>query len=85
MKMYRSPSGRPLILPILPVVARLSAARCVCRPNKKGERGAMGGGKNRVRGEREQEVGQDDVTAVPPDGRGERENTQGSRERETND
>jgi hypothetical protein len=35
----------PLMLPILPVVARLSAARCVCRPNKRGERGAMGGGR----------------------------------------
>ena len=38
-KMYCSPSGRPLIFPILSVVAGLSAARVsACRPNKRGER-----------------------------------------------
>jgi hypothetical protein len=70
-KTYHSPSSRPLILPILHVVAGLSVARvCVCCPNKGGERGAMGDRKSRVRGEREQEVGRDDVTEVPPDDRG---------------
>jgi hypothetical protein len=35
----------------------------------------MGDGKSRVRREQEQKVGQDDVTAVPPDDCEEREHT----------
>jgi hypothetical protein len=47
-KTYCPPAGRPLIIPILPVVAGLSAARVgACRFPRE-ERGAIGGGKEAV-------------------------------------
>jgi len=81
-KTYCPPAGRPLIIPILPVVAGLSAARVgAYRSHKRGERGAIGGGKEAVSdGSKSGRLVEMMWTGVPPDDRRERENTGMERE-----